>query len=221
MGEAAMISQSKIPVRLLLLAAVVVAAGSCTSRRIVSQWSNPDYANAMSLLQRIMVVGITDQDSIRRNFEDRFVGELRALGADALPSYRFIADPQKPGPRAHIDPPLRAAVQRAKADGILVTRLVRVERHTDVSPGYFEPHFSFGYSRWYSPGWYGAGFYTPPRVYRYPIFYSETTLYDASKDTVIWTGTIRTIDPENSSEAIEEYVETVVKTLKDKQLLRG
>lgn len=111
-------------------------------------------------------------------------------------------------------------MRRAGADGVLVTRLLRVGERPDIRPGYYGPYLGLGYYHWGPRGWYG-GFYTPPRVSYYPVYYSETTLYDARKNEVAWTGTIRTIDPENVQEAIDNYVKTVVSALKDNQLLRG
>lgn len=203
-------------VLILLAAGLLFAASGCAVKRIVSQWSNPDYANAARVFKKIMVVGAIEQEAIRRNLEDRFVAALRAAGVDALPSYRLVADPGK-----DIEGSVKAAVQSAGADGVLVTRLIRVEQRTDASPGDFPPNFGFGYYNWYYPGWYGAGFYTPPSYYQYPVYYSETTLYDATKNEIVWTGTVRTIDPENANEAIAEYVTTVVTALKDNQLLPG
>lgn len=204
----------------LALTAIFIFSSGCASKRIVSQWSNPDYAN-LGAFKRIMVVGVTDQDAIRRNFEDRFVRRLGNLGVEALPSYRFIKEPQAPPQREAIDSRLKAAVQQAKADAVLVTRLMRVEQQTDITPGYFAPSFGLGYSRWHSPGWFGADFYYPPRVHRYPVFYSETTLYDANQNEVVWTGTIRTIDPDSADEAIDDYIATVVGALKSRERLRG
>lgn len=205
----------------LFFLSLLVATG-CASKRIVSQWSNPDYSGSARPFKKIMVVGITEQDAIRRNFEDRFVAELRRAGIEAVPSYRSISEPIDDGKaKPELGLPLRSAVTNVAADGVLVTRLLRVEQRADVTPGYFEPHFGFGYSHWSYPGWYGAGFYTPPRVYRYPVYYSETTLYDANKNEIVWTGTIRTIDPENANEAIENYVDTVVGALQKKHLLLG
>jgi len=201
---------------LVITAGWLVAASGCAAKRIVSQWSNPDYANAPRVFKKIMVVGAIEQEAIRRNLEDRFAAALRAAGVDALPSYRLVADPGK-----DIEGSVKAAVESAGADGVLVTRLIRVEQRTDVSPGYFQPNFGFGYYHWYNPGWYGAGYYTTPYYYQYPVYHSETTLYNAAKNEIVWTGTIRTIDPENANEAIADYVATVVSALKDNHLLPG
>jgi hypothetical protein len=201
---------------IVMAAGLLVAASGCAAKRIVSQWSNPDYANALRVFKKIMVAGTFEHDAIRRNFEDRFVAALRAAGIDALPSYRLVADPGK-----DIEGSVKAAVESAGADGVLVTRLTRVEQRTDVSPGYYQPYFGFGYYNWHHPGWYGGGYYTAPYYYQYPVYYSETTLYNAAKNEIVWTGTIRMIDPENASEAIADYVATVVTALKDNQLLPG
>lgn len=48
----------------------------------------------------------------------------------------------------------------------------------------------------------GAVFMLRDGIDQYPVFFSETTLYDVLKDDVVWTATIRTIDPDNIDEAI-------------------
>ncbi|MGH7824536.1 MAG: hypothetical protein ACREQ7_05095 [Candidatus Binatia bacterium] len=197
---------------LLILFAVLSLAG-CATKRIISQWSNPAYTPPSLSFKKIMVIGATDQAAIRRNFEDEFVSELKAAGVDAVPSYRYIPENGKVA-----EARLKEAVQESAAGAVIMTRLVRVEERTEVSPGYFDPFPAFRLYGWYSSAWYG-GFYVPPRVYRYPVFFSETTLYDVVKDEVVWTGTMRTIDPENVNEAIENYVQTVIEALKEKNIL--
>jgi hypothetical protein len=189
----------------------------CATKQIISQWSNPEYAGVepRSRLKRVMVVGVTEQTALRRNFEDRLARALEARGVDALQSYRFFPESGKI-PEAR----LKQEIKRADADAVMISRLTRVERQTEVSPGYYHPFPAWRLYGWYSAAWYG-GFYTPPRVYSYPVYYSETTLHDVAKDEIVWTATIRTVDPENVNEAIEEYVETVVKALNNRNIVLG
>jgi hypothetical protein len=161
-----------------------------------------------------MVIAVTDQIAIRRNFEDVFSAELRTSGADAVPSYRFFPESGKVAEAS-----LKEGVQKAHADAVLITRLTAVDRRSEITPGYYDPFPAFGLYGWYSSAWYG--FYTPPRVYNYPVYYSETTLHDIARNEIVWTGTIRTIDPENISAAIRDYVKTVIDALTEKKLLRG
>jgi len=197
--------------RLLTVALAITcwAASGCATQRIVSQWSNPAYANPVRSFAKVMVVGVMEQDAIRRNFEDYFVGELRAAGINAVPGYQTIPATK------NFDPSLKGTLKDAGADGALVTRLVRLEQHTEVGPEYPGFYPSFGFYRWNYPGWYG-GVYLPPAVYQYPVLYSETTLYDLPNDEVVWTATIRTIDLENANETIKEYVDTIIGAVKAK-----
>jgi hypothetical protein len=53
----------------------------------------------------------------------------------------------------------------------------------------------------------------------YNIVTSEATLYDVGKNEVVWSGTSRTIQPDNAGAAIKEYVQAVVAALHNKNLL--
>ena len=118
-------------------------------------------------------------------------------GVDAVPSYRHIPETGKVSQER-----LLATVEKTQADAAIITRLVRAEERIDASPGYHTAFPAIGLYGLYSSAWY-AGFYTPGWIRQYPVFFSETTLYDVLKDEVVWTATIRTIDPDNIDEATE------------------
>lgn len=158
-----------------------------------------------------MVIGISQQPGIRRSFEDEFVARLKMTGADAVPSYRFITED---GPVE--EPRLREAVGQAGADATLVTRLVRVEQKTQVSPVYYPPALGFGFYRGYANAWYG--YYEPPMAYVYEVYISETSLYDTAKNQLIWSGTVETL-PQGINKDISRYVDAVIEALKRKSLL--
>ena len=196
---------------LTILIAVQVVNGCATTTPIVSEWRNPAYSSAS--FRRIVVGGLGGDTSIRRNFEDEFVTQLRAAGIDALPSYRVSLDDEK------IDEAkLKQAAQKAGADAALFARLIQVEEKRQYGPSYF-PNTSFGiFGSHVGASWYGLG--GAPSVYRYNEYVSETTLFDMGKNEVVWTGTIKTTEPENMNTAIRSYVESVMKTLQAKNLVR-
>ena len=162
--------------RLLGCALAWPFASGCASTRVVQQWSSPDYVAPR--FERIMVLGISRQASMRRAFEDEFVIKLKATGVDAVPSYRFIAEN---GPVE--EPRLREAVKQAGAAG----------------------------------AW--SGYYDPPTVYQYDVFVSETSLFDAKKDQLVWSGTVETQDPRDIKKELSRYVDTVIEALKKRNLL--
>jgi hypothetical protein len=196
---------------LTMLIAAQVVAGCATTTPIVSEWRNPSYSSAS--FRRMVVGSLGGDTSIRRNFEDEFVAQLRAAGIDALPSYRVIPDDEK------IDETkLKQAAQKSGADAALFARLIQVEEKRQYGPSYF-PNTSFGiFGSHVGASWYGLG--GAPSVYRYNEYVSETTLFDMGKNEVVWTGTIKTTEPENVRTAIKSYVDTVMKTLQEKNLIR-
>ena len=58
-------------------------------------------------------------------------------------------------------------------------------------------------------------------VSRYKEYTSETALYNMAKNDLVWSGTIRTTEPENVQTAIKSYVEAVIKALEAQNLLPG
>ncbi len=196
--------------RMAMVSLVVLLGGCSTGPRIVSEWSNPSYG--AGLFKRVMVAGPGGETSVRRNFEDEFLVQLRAAGVDALPSYLYMS--QDP---AVDENKLKEAARKAGADALLFARSVRVE--TKVEPGGFSPYTSFG---WWG-GNFGAswgGYFGAPSPTHYNEYTSETTLYDIPKNDIVWTGTITTTEPESVRTAIRSYVEVVMKTLDEKNLIR-
>jgi hypothetical protein len=125
---------------------------------VISEWRNPAYSSA--IFKRMLVSAPGFATSIRRNFEDEFVAQLRAAGIDALPSYLTLPDEQPD------EASIKQAAQKLGADAALVVRPIQVERKTDYGPSYF-PVPWFGYfGPHFGASWYGGG-YGLPSVSRY------------------------------------------------------
>jgi hypothetical protein len=195
----------------MVITAILVVAGCSTTQQpmMVSEWSNPGYNSPA--FGRIMVGSAGEQDSIRRNLEDEFVAQLRAAGIDALPGYRYVGGEDKVDETA-----FKEAAQRAGTDAAIIVRSINVEQKTHVPPPVYPTFGIFGQN----VGATWSGFPAAP-VYRYKVYTSEVTLYDLKKNETVWTGTIRTTEPDNVNVAIKNYVGTVIKALNDKNLLGG
>ena len=192
-----------------IVSVMLTLSGCSTATPIVSEWRNPAYASGP--FKRIMVGGPSGETSVRRNFEDEFVVQLRAAGIDALASYQYISDNEG------IDEnKLKQAAQKARADAVLFARSVKMEQKTNYGPTF--PYLSFGiFGSNVGASW--SGLSGAPSVERYKEYTSEATLYDVAKNELVWTGTIKTTDSENSQTAIKSYVEAVMKALDAQNLL--
>jgi hypothetical protein len=202
-------SDTRVPF-LLLVAWAMLACAGCASTRIVNDWKNPAYTQPV--FKKVMVFGVTKQVSIRRTFEDEFVGQLRAAGVAAVPSYIVMPEDGQASEEA-----VRRAVEEVGADAAIVTRLVSAEQRTQVTPGYYQPMPALGFYGWYSNAW--VGYYEPPQVYHYDVYISETSLYNVVKNEVVWSGTVQTTAPGEIKQEIADYARLMIKTMKDKKVL--
>jgi hypothetical protein len=193
-----------LPLGIVGILFITLALNGCsTATPIVSEWRNP--AQTSGSFQRLMIGGPSGDISVRRNFEDEFVAQLAAMGADALPSYRYMPENEVTN-----ESNLKRAAQKARADGLLFVRSVSAEEKTNYPA--IGPGISFGiFGSNIGAAWSGISGTSGP--YRYNEYTSETALYDVTKNELVWTGTLKTKEPTNVQAAIRYYVQTITEAL--------
>jgi hypothetical protein len=195
---------------LAVLVSAHASVGCSTSNFVVSEWRKPDYL--APAFKSVMVGGLIEQTSVRRNFEDEFRTQLMAAGVNALPSYRYTPEDEKMD-----DAKLKQTARQAGSDALLIVHPLRTEQKTEYGPNYY-PVPSIGiFGSNVGAVWQGP--YGGPSVTRYTEYTSEATLHDLAKDQIVWTATLRTSEQENLNTAVKLYVEAVINALKEKNLL--
>lgn len=205
-----------MPVQLLrTLSALACAAvlAACASTTLTNAWRDPAFQGEP--LRKLLVLGVSDQPGVRRSFEDEFAKALVASGVDAVASHTLVPrDGRLP------EAVLRDAVARSGADGVLITRLVKVDRRTSVSPGYVTAMPAYGYySSFY--GYYGSAYVyaSPPVVTQYDVVVLETNLWQATRENLVWSAMTETVDPSNVRAATADYSKVVIEALKEAGLI--
>jgi hypothetical protein len=195
------------------LAAVLLVA-SCASTTLTGAWKNPAYQGGA--FHKLLVVGATDSPTDRRIFEDAFAQALRAAGVDAVASYTVIAQEGKIDERR-----LKDAVRSQGLQGVVMTRLVRIDKQTVVTPGYASTLPSVRYRDnlygYYATTW--APYGMPPEVREVESVVLETTLWNAADSKLVWTGTTSTFAPSNVQSATADFAQVVISELKARNLL--
>jgi len=182
------------------LAALLLAA--CASVSIGDSWSDPTFAGAK--YRKILVLGISPNDTNRRVFEDSFARALQASGAQAIPAYTLIPEGGQIASAR-----ITQAVQQSGVDGVMVTRLTRVEHKVDVSPGPMMPAYG-GFYGWYGGAWAA----TPPTVSQYEVLTIETTLWDAAQQKAVWSALSKAVDPQQVGKLTDELSKALIDKLK-------
>lgn len=191
-----------------LIAALLTA---CGTTQLKSVWKDPSYQGHPN---RIMVLGVAKSPVKRRIFEDEFVRQIRAHGAEAIASYTVIPD-NKDGDQAL----LAKTVKEQGADTVLIARMVSKKTVKVQVPGtvYYPPrpygkwrdYYSFGYQAVYMPGYVAEEQYA----------LVETNLYDARNDNLIWAATSETEVDGSDQNLVRSYIGIMVNTMIEQGVL--
>jgi hypothetical protein len=182
--------------------AVALLAAACATTELKDSWKDPAFAGPP--MKRLLVVGVAKSDANRRVFEDAFSKALTAAGTSATASYGSL-------PEAGMisNERIVVSVNQSDADGVLVTRVLRVRRDVNVTPDYARPGlYAGGYHGYYR----GAYIASAPEVLVYDVLTIESTLWKADK--LVWSGTSEVTSPSSVSAATEELAKVLIARMK-------
>ena len=195
-----------IPICMLFIA--------CAATKLTNVWTDEAYSGAP--FANVLVIGVSDQERVRRSFEDKFVKQLKKIGIEAVASAAVIPSDKKLEKKA-----IASAVERSGVDAVLVTHLLGVDKKDIYHPPstYYRP----------APYYYGGYYGYYGNVYNYvnsPGYYTnhvlvrlETNLYEVDTEKLIWSGKSETWDPESETQVIDSLIKVVIKNLQKDKLL--
>jgi hypothetical protein len=188
--------------RCLAVLTLAVLLG-CATSRLVTQQSNPDYVGKS--FKTVMVVGVATDEIVRRTFEDRVAALLEKRGLKGIPAYSVLASRGKVE-----EADLREALARSQAEGVLITRVTRVDRESGSVPG-ATVSVGYGWGGFY--GYYAGAWQTvttAPQQFSGPSWtLSETRLFDARNGALAWTGIVDTRENDDLGAAMTQYVNMI------------
>lgn len=165
----------------------------CSSSQIIGSWAKTGLTPGA--VDHVMVIGVAQNDMIRRAFEDQMVARLNENGIKASASYQFISQDEK----ADKDIILQH-LQKNNIDGVQITQIIDQRTETVVMPATTTVRTddinrsrrsgSPRHNSWYRN--YSTSFdvtHTPSRVVDFDILVVETTLYriDEDQEEPIWS----------------------------------
>lgn len=200
----------------LLLIFTVLLLSSCASTKLTNSWYDTEYSGK-NLLQDVLIIGISKDETVRRLFEDRFVAILDQAGIDAIQSYSLKASDIQPT-RAAVE----EAVKEADAKFVLITRHLSTDTTEHYRPPervtvYADPYYSRVYR--YYPMAYREVYYTPGYSYEVTTVSMESNLYDASTEKLVWSAQSQSVDPKMTQKYIDVLIDVFTKDMKEKGLL--
>ena len=211
---------------IFLIALCALAACSTTSTNISQSYRNPGFEE--TVFKKLFVIGVAENQESRQAFEDAFAKAIADEGGGAQASWVLL-----PQDTQLEEEEIRAAIEGKNFDGVLITRLLSVDKDKDyVEPkAYTNPKTTYypggGY---YGRGYYGGGYYgfygTTYATVHEPGYFEtsttlrvETNLYSLATNGLVWTGQSDTVDPESIPDARASMTAAVAKRLKEERLI--
>jgi hypothetical protein len=187
---------------------------ACAGTKFLSVWKDSAYSGG--ILQKILIVGVSDKLSNRRIFEDELAGQLKSHGTEAISSATVI-----PTMKEIDETVIKEAALKLKADAVLITHLEGVSEKTVYHPPVYDYSANPGYNRF---GYYYRSVhqhvYTPGYVATYQYVRLENKLYETATEKLLWAATSETFDPDSVNAVVESLSKIVIKSLKESGLIR-
>lgn len=198
----------------LSLAASLLVACHKSATTIPLSWRNPT-ADTMTF-QKLFVIGVGPDDGARRLFEDTFAKSLAAQGTAAQASWGSL-----PQSEQLTEEEIRSAIEGGGFDGVIVTRLLGVNKSEEYVPPstYSVPSAYHGYGYY---GYYGSSYsvvHEPGYFKTNTTFRLETNLYSVATGDLVWSGQSETLNPESVTDVVDSMTEAVAKKLKSEKLI--
>jgi hypothetical protein len=213
-----------IKTQLSTLCIFLIALTACNKAKtsISQSYRNPGYEQ--TVFKKLFVIGVAENDESRQAFENAFAKAIANEGGGAQASWGVL-----PKSTQLEEDEIRAALADGNFDGVLITRLLSVDKDQEyVEPkAYNNPKTTYyaGGGGLYGYGYYGFYGTTYARVHEPGYFETSTTivletnLYSVANGGLVWTGQSETVDPESIPDARDSMTAAVAKKLKEENLI--
>lgn len=195
---------------------------ACSSTRIVDSWKNKEIASFNP--KKVLVVGITDNLTARKLFEEKLKNALILRDIYAVESMAVIDNGFTTSKKSEeeIDKMIKKIANEG-FDTVMITSVKGVEERVNYSTYYYP---TIGY-RWSRFGryyyWYQDIYYTPQYYDHYKVYHVETIIYNINEDdtkSLVWVGALNLVDPQKINTAVNDYVNSIIKQLERENLVK-
>ena len=212
-----------LPIGCLLLVGSA-ACKSTTATHISQSFRNPGFEE--TVFRKLFVMGVGKDQEQRVAFEDAFAAALLREGGGAEASWRTL-----PESTLLSEERIHAALEQGRFDGVLITRLLSVDKNTTYTPpkrysrprtNFYQPATAWGMGFGGFYGFYGTTFtevHKPGYFETSKTVRLETNLYTVATNDLVWTAQSETIDPKSISDLLASMTAAVAKRLKTEGLI--
>ncbi|HPF11259.1 MAG TPA: hypothetical protein PKW08_09110 [Flavobacteriaceae bacterium] len=198
---------------------VLLLLNACAPSKVVYQWSNPEYHSFEA--QKVLIVGMTPDEGLRKLFEERLAQSLEQKEVDAVRSIDFF---EEVFAKTTLDTTALDQIEmqllNAGFDAIVVSqvtgsqdKVTLTEQHSgnfkdasNFKDYYFQHQDAYKTSQWET----------------YTVYHAEALVYCICPDKqreLRWKAHIDLTETQSPEAAIQSYITTLLKELKKQRIL--
>ncbi len=206
--------------KLMVFALFMYLFSSCSSTQLVSNWKDPD--TVLFHAYKVLVVGMTKNEPVRANFENKLVKEFEKRNVEAVRSLdlfdvEFTSSEQSEQELSNVE----LQLLDKDFDAILFTKIIGSENKRTLRSslsslerysGMFREDYMDNQGIYYEDDYYKS----------FTVFHAETALYCICVDKerqLIWKAGIDIVDPENFDKSVDDYIKLVVLAMEEQDLI--
>lgn len=194
---------------------------SCSSNRMVDSWKNSNYNSYTP--KKVLIIGLTDNLTARKIFEERLKKELTKWGVWTFESYN-VFEPTFTNLKQTEDD-IQNEVQKISRQGfdaILISAVKGVDEkvasyigdnlNRDLYWRQFEPYYYVNQDVYFVEGYYN----------KYKIYRIETSLYNLKENndkSLVWVANYDIVDPKKINSTVNKYVKAIIKSLEKEGII--
>jgi len=199
-----------------LLILLLTALYACDSTQLRDRWISPDASDYT--LQKVFIVGLTNNEVAKAQFEKKLQKQLIERGIEASISLdKFDADFLE---SKKTDDELKALEHQLIQEGfdaVIFTKVAGIKNKIQYKKDY--TNFDKNHKKFNEDFlMYQDQVFNPDAYQEYQVYNAETSVYCLcpTKDrTLIWKGYIDIVDPENIDQTVNDYSKLLILVLEN------
>lgn len=199
-----------------LLILLLTALYACDSTQLRDRWISPDASDYT--LQKVFIVGLTNNEVAKAQFEKKLQKQLIERGIEASISLdKFDADFLE---SKKTDAELKALENQLIQEGfdaVIFTKVAGIKNKIQYKKDY--TNFDKNHKKFNDDFlMYQDQVFNPDAYQEYQVYNAETSVYCLcpTKDrTLIWKGYIDIVDPENIDQTVNDYSKLLILVLEN------
>lgn len=194
---------------------------SCSSTRFVDSWKNPEIITFNP--EKVMVVGITNNLTARKIFEEELSHAFMNRNINAIQSTSILNDNFTSSRKSEEE--INNFVQKISKQGfdaVVITSVKGVEKKRN----YYNNYHTFGV-RWARFGkyyyLYQDIYYNPNYYEEYKVYHVETSIYNINEEdgkSLVWVGALDLVNPRTITPTVNDYVSRIIKQLEHEKIIK-